>query len=102
MSFIARFFGLENANDKIFQLSKTLTILLPIVSATISLSTTFFMIFIAEWAGAGDYIQGLGLMGVLIVIQMVIQTLLDYPTGALGDYLGQRYIIASSFLSFPV
>lgn len=100
MSFIARFFGLEKANDKIFQLSKTLTILLPIVSATISLSMTFFMIFIAEWAGGGDFIQGLGLMGVLIVIQMVIQTLLDYPTGALGDYLGQRYIIASAFLSF--
>ncbi|MHA2425272.1 MAG: hypothetical protein ACXAEF_10820, partial [Candidatus Thorarchaeota archaeon] len=90
MSFIARFFGLEKANDKIFQLSKTLTILLPIVSATISLSTTFFMIFIAEWAGGGDFITGLGLMGILIVIQMVIQTLLDYPTGALGDYLGQR------------
>lgn len=100
MSFIARFFGLEQANDRIFQLSKTLTILLPIVSATISLSTTFFMIFVAEWAGGGDYIQGLSLMGVLIVVQMVIQTLLDYPTGALGDYLGQRYIIASSFLSF--
>ena len=102
MSFIARFFGLEKANDKIFQLSKTLTILLPIVSATISLSTTFFMIFIAEWAGGGDYISGLGMMGILIVIQMVIQTLLDYPTGALGDYLGQRYILASSFLSFSV
>ncbi len=102
MSFIARFFGLDKANDKIFHLSKILTILLPIVSATISLSTTFFMIFVAEWAGGGDYIQGLTLMGVLIVIQMVVQTAFDYPTGALGDYLGQRYIIASSFLSFSV
>ncbi len=102
MSFIARFFGLENANDKIFQLSKTLTILLPIVSATINLSTTFFMIFVAEWAGNGDYIQGLSLMGILIVIEMIIQTLFDYPTGALGDYLGQRYILASAFLSFSM
>ncbi|MFW9909514.1 MAG: MFS transporter [Candidatus Thorarchaeota archaeon] len=100
MSRIATFFGLAEANDKIFQLSKILTILLPIVSATINLSTTFFMIFIAEWAGGGDFITGLSLMGILIVIQMAIQTLFDYPTAALGDYLGHRYIIASSFLSF--
>ncbi len=102
MSKIATFFGLAEANDKILRLGKTLAVLLPIVSATITISSTFFMIFIAEALGQGSFIDGMGLIGFLVVIQMLIQTLLDYPTGALGDWIGQRYVISSAFLSFGV
>jgi MFS family permease len=101
---MSTFFGLSDAegNDKILRLAKILSILLPIVSVTISLTTTFFMIFVAEALGGGEgmFIEGMALVGVLVVIQMLIQTLLDYPTGALGDYIGQKYVIASAFLSF--
>ncbi|MHA1934689.1 MAG: MFS transporter [Candidatus Thorarchaeota archaeon] len=104
MSIMSSFFGLSDAegNDKILRLAKILSILLPIVSVTISLTTTFFMIFVAEALGGGEgmFIEGMALVGVLVVIQMLIQTLLDYPTGALGDYIGQKYVIASAFLSF--
>ncbi|MGY5854259.1 MAG: MFS transporter [Candidatus Thorarchaeota archaeon] len=102
MSKIATFFGLADANDKILRLGKTLAVLLPVVSATITISSTFFMIFIAEALGHGSFIDGMGLIGILVVIQMLIQTLLDYPTGALGDWIGQRYVISSAFLSFGV
>ena len=60
------------------------------------------MIYIAESLGGGDYIAGLGLVGSLIIIQLVIQTIMDYPTGALGDHIGQRYVIASAFLCYSV
>ncbi|MBD3405402.1 MAG: hypothetical protein GF411_04585, partial [Candidatus Lokiarchaeota archaeon] len=102
MSKVATFFGLKEANEDILQLAGRLAILLPIVSATIQLSTTFFMIFVAEALGDGSYIEGLAYVGVLVVIQMGIQTLLDYPTGALGDYIGQRYVISGAFLSFAL
>ncbi|TXT55151.1 MAG: conserved membrane protein of unknown function [Candidatus Thorarchaeota archaeon] len=102
MSKVATFFGLKQANEDILQLAGRLAILLPIVSATIQLSTTFFMIFVAEALGGGSYIEGLALVGVLVVIQMGIQTILDYPTGALGDYIGQRYVITGAFLSFAL
>jgi hypothetical protein len=56
------------------------------------------MIYIAESLGNGDYFAGLTLVGFLAIIQMAIQTALDYPTGALGDWIGQRYVIASALL----
>ncbi|MFW9918699.1 MAG: MFS transporter [Candidatus Thorarchaeota archaeon] len=102
MSKVATFFGLTDANEKILRLSSILSILLPIVALTTTLSTTFFMIFVAEWLGGGSYIDGLALVGILVVIQMGVQTLLDYPTAALGDAIGQRWIITSSFLTFAV
>jgi len=102
MSRIASFFGLDKANANVMSLAKTLTMLLPTFAAISTLSTTFQMIFIAEALGGGSYIQGLTLVGILVVIQMVVQTLLDYPTGAIGDWIGQRYVIASSLLCFAI
>ncbi|MDF1537644.1 MAG: MFS transporter [Candidatus Thorarchaeota archaeon] len=43
--------------------------------------------------GNGNFIDGLGLLGILVSIEMVVQTLLDYPSGALGDWIGQRWVI---------
>ncbi len=60
------------------------------------------MIFVAEAVGDGDYIQGLGIVGGLVVLQMAVSTLLDYPTGALADLVGQRYVLASAFLTYGI
>ncbi|UCE10926.1 MAG: MFS transporter [Candidatus Thorarchaeota archaeon] len=102
MSRTATFYGLTDANEKTLSLAKILSMLLPIVSATVTLSTTFFMIFVAEAVGHGSFIEGLGIVGVLVVFQMLVQVILDYPTGAIGDWIGQRYIIAAAFGSFAV
>ncbi len=102
MSKIATFFGLTDANEKIIRLSSLLSVLLPVVALTTTLSSTFFMIFVAEWLGGGSYIDGLALVGILVVLQMGVQTLLDYPTAALGDAIGQKWIITSSFITFAV
>ncbi|TFF96789.1 MFS transporter, partial [Candidatus Thorarchaeota archaeon] len=45
---------------------------------------------------------GIGLVGVLVIVQLLVNTLLDYPTGALGDHIGQRYVIASALLCYSV
>ncbi|TFF91369.1 MFS transporter [Candidatus Thorarchaeota archaeon] len=100
MSRVVEFFGLTEGNEKVLSLAKTLALLFPAVALTIQLSTTFFMIFVAEALGNGSFIDGLTVVGILVVIQMVIQTLLDYPTGAIGDWIGQRYIITAAFLCF--
>ncbi|MBN2229957.1 MAG: MFS transporter [Candidatus Thorarchaeota archaeon] len=97
-----RFFGLEDANYNIVKLARIMSILMPLFSLTVMISTTFFMIFVAEAVGQGNYIQGLGVVGTLVVVQMVVQTLLDYPTGAIGDWLGQRFIIASAFVTYAI
>ncbi|MFW9848284.1 MAG: MFS transporter [Candidatus Thorarchaeota archaeon] len=95
-----RFFGLSDANDSVLRLARIMTILMPIFSLTLMISSTFFMIFVAEAVGGGDFIQGLGIVGGLVVLQMAVSTLLDYPTGALADLVGQRFVLASAFLTY--
>jgi MFS family permease len=96
----ARFFGLEGATPDAARLVKILSAMLSSFAASFQISTTFWMIFIAESLGHGDYYAGLTLVGVLVVIQMAVQTLLDYPTGVIGDWIGQRYVIASALLCY--
>jgi len=98
----ARIFGLEDPTPDAVRYVKILSILLPAFAASFQISTTFWMIQMAETLGGGDYFAGLTLVGVLVVIQMAVQTSLDYPTGALGDWIGQRYVIASALLCYAL
>ena len=86
--------GFAEADEKALHLGRVLMILLPTANIIFTLSSTFYTIFVAEALGGGDYIAGLGQLGILVAIMMVTQTILDYPSGALGDAIGQRYVIA--------
>jgi MFS family permease len=98
----ARVFGIAEPTEKVVRLVKILSVLLPAFSVSFQISTTFWMIYIAESLGNGDYYAGLTIVGLLVVIQMAIQTALDYPTGAIGDWIGQRYVISSALLCYAV
>ncbi len=102
MSRMKSFLGLPDANEKVLRLAKIMSILGPVASFTFVISTTFYVIFVAEALGGGPgmYLQGMGLVGTLVVVQMLVQTLLDYPTGAIGDWIGQRWIVASAGLCY--
>ena len=67
-----------------------------------AISTTFYLIFVAEALGNNDFILGMTYVGILVIIQMAVQTIFDYPTGVIGDWLGQRYILATAFLTYAV
>jgi MFS family permease len=99
-SWYTRIFGITEPTDKVVSLIKILTVLLPAFAASFQISTTFWMIYIAESLGNGDYFAGLTLVGLLVVIQMAVQTAFDYPTGAIGDWIGQRYVISSALLCY--
>jgi MFS family permease len=95
----AKVFGIAQPTENAVRLVKILSILLPSFAASFQISTSFYMIFIAETLG-GDYITGIAYVGVLVTVQLAIQTLLDYPTGAIGDWIGQRYVIASALFCY--
>ncbi len=97
---ILNFFGLTDPTPRAETLAKTMYTMMPLAAFTLQLSSTFFMINLAEIIGGGSYISGIPLIGLLIVLQMTIQIVLDYPTGAIGDWIGQRYIVTSAFLCF--
>ena len=100
MSRLANAIGLPDANEKVLRLARVLMFLGPLANFTFVMSTTFYLIFVAEALGGGDYISGLPLVATLIVIQMAVQLVLDYPTGAIGDWIGQRYIMASATICY--
>jgi MFS family permease len=64
------------------------------------MSIPFLFIHMADLLGGGpgQYLEGMALLGILIVINMATQTILDYPTGGIGDWIGQRYLLAGAFL----
>lgn len=95
MSRTSTFMGFTDTDEKALRLGRILMILLPTANIVFTLSTTFYTIFIAEaLGGTSGFIGGLGLLGVLVAIEMITQTILDYPSGALGDAIGQRWVIA--------
>ncbi len=104
MSRMKSFLGLPDATDKVVKLAQIMGILGPLANLTFFLSTTFYVIFVAEALGGGPgmYLQGIGLVGTLVVVQMVVQIILDYPTGAIGDWIGQRYIIAGANVTYGI
>ncbi|MFW9803489.1 MAG: MFS transporter [Candidatus Thorarchaeota archaeon] len=102
MSRLANAIGLPDANEKVLRLARILIFLGPLATFTFTMSTTFYLIFVAEALGGGDYIAGLPFVATLVVIQMAIQLLLDYPTGAIGDWIGQRYIVSSATTCYAI
>lgn len=99
---IESFFGFENASTQALRLARIMLILMPVANFVFTLSTTFYTIFVAEALGGGDFMQGLGLLGSLLVVQLVIQTICDYPSGAIGDWIGQRYVITLGNICYGI
>jgi len=102
MGIFARLFGLQEPTDKAIRLVRSMVLLMPTMAATFMISTTFWMIFLATQIGGGDLMTGLPKVGVLVIIQLVLRTFLDYPSGALGDYIGQRFVIATSLACYAI
>ncbi|MFW9966364.1 MAG: hypothetical protein ACFFEA_04355 [Candidatus Thorarchaeota archaeon] len=87
MSRVARLCGFKDPNKKLARLAWVNLVIGPSIVFTIMMSSTFYMIFVADNLGGGPgmFLDGLALVGVLVVIQMVVQTLLDYPAGTISN-----------------
>ncbi|MFX0052749.1 MAG: MFS transporter [Candidatus Hermodarchaeota archaeon] len=67
-------------------------LILKVVGSTIlldmvwNLSTAFYVLFVIDTVGIEQ-------LGILIAIGFLLQAVLDYPSGVLGDWIGQRWIL---------
>lgn len=102
MGRVTSYFGLSDTRPEMIRLAAIFVSMSTAMTAALSISATFYLIFVAEALGNGSYIDGLALAGLLIVVQKVVQTLFDYPTGTIGDLVGQRWILASAFLTYSI
>ena len=99
---IKKYFGLEGARPAVVKLVTKFTTLSLLMQASVAISTTFYLIFVAEALGDDSFIVGMTYVGVLVVVQMAVQTLFDYPTGVIGDWIGQHYILTTAFATYAV
>jgi len=99
---VKNYFGLGGAKPAVVNLATKFTTLSLLMQASIAVSTTFYLIFVAEALGDGNFITGMTLVGILVVVQMAIQTIFDYPTGVIGDWIGQHYILTTAFATYAV
>ncbi|MFX1475784.1 MAG: MFS transporter [Promethearchaeota archaeon] len=97
---IARFFGLHEQPKRVRYLAKMAAIFMPLFGVTFTVSSTFTTVYIAEaLVGPDHYLTlGMALVGNLAFLSSIIQLVLDYPTGGIGDWIGQRWILLTAFL----
>ena len=98
------FFGLSDANNRTVKIAKSYVALVVLDHLSLMMSVTFMLVHIADMLGGGEgmYLEGWALLGVLSVFSMAAQTILDYPTGSIGDWIGQRYLLASAFSIYGI
>jgi MFS family permease len=61
----------------------------------LGLTNTIFILYALDFLSPSQ-------VGVILASQFILQGITDYPTGAIGDWVGQRWILATSALSFTI
>lgn len=57
------------------------------------LSSTFLILYVLEYLSFID-------LGLLLSVQFIVQTSLDYPSGNLGDYIGHKWVVFIALISY--
>ena len=102
MGRVTSYFGLKDAKPEVVRLASIYTSLSLFMNIAFAISTTFYLIFVAEALGNNDFLVGMTFVGILVIVQMVVQTVFDYPTGVIGDWLGQRFILVTAFMTYAI
>jgi len=88
---ISKFLGIQNLSPEGRTLLKTFFSFTLINSLVTSVSGTFFTLY------AIDKI-GFALTGAMMAVMLLTQFIFDYPSGSLGDYIGQRWVLTFAYL----
>ena len=56
-------------------------------------SSTFYVLFVIDSIGFRT-------LGMLLALSFITQAILDYPTGVIGDWIGQRWSLAVAFCGY--
>ncbi len=93
--FLSRILGTQELPIQAQYYMRTFLYLSVIISFLGSLSSTFYVLF------SIDHI-GFGLTAVCTSIMLATQLLFDYPSGSLGDWIGQRWVLAIAFIFYGI
>lgn len=91
--FINKYLGIDEIPVKAQHFLRLFLIFQSLTTFVLILSNTFFILF------SVDHI-GFALTGITLSFTFAVQLFTDYPTGSLGDWLGQRRVLALSYIFF--
>ncbi|MFW9930202.1 MAG: MFS transporter [Candidatus Thorarchaeota archaeon] len=86
-------FGIHNSSSPLRNLMRKYSFFSLSYQFLFLFSDTFLMFYVLQYVKFSQF-------GILIAIMYLVQTLTDYPSGNLGDYIGQRWVIAIAFFLF--
>jgi MFS family permease len=91
----SKFFGIDSLNldaqKFIFKSFNTITVFIFFIMFT----DTFFILYSLQFVTLAE-------LGYLTAVRFFVQAVTDYPTGAIGDWIGQRWVLATASLFFAI
>lgn len=89
-SFLARVFSIDSLPLPLQQISFTYLFICLLYSIAFSSTDTFLLLFFLEkWS----YQE----VSIIFSVQIITQIIFDYPTGVLGDWLGQKLVLILAY-----
>ena len=81
MGRFARAFGLSEANERTVKITRSYTVLRALDTIALMMTIPFLFIHMADLLGGGpgQYLEGMTLLGILMVINMATQVIHDFP-----------------------
>ncbi|MFX0150019.1 MAG: MFS transporter [Candidatus Hodarchaeota archaeon] len=92
---VNQFLGIESLPEQTKMIIRKFLTILVLNSLLLSLSNTFYIL------NAIDKI-GFTQASVITTVMLSIQLIFDYPSGSLGDYIGQKWVMTLAYASYGV
>ncbi|MHA1966816.1 MAG: MFS transporter [Candidatus Hodarchaeales archaeon] len=93
--FLSHFLGTQDLPSEARKLFQRFALLNVVGAFLGNLSTTFFILYAVD-------IIGFESAGIVISIRMLVQLVFDYPSGSLGDWIGQKWVLIISLFCSTV
>ncbi|MHA2278862.1 MAG: hypothetical protein ACXAC2_24040, partial [Candidatus Kariarchaeaceae archaeon] len=90
-----RFFDIASLNNHAKKFITRSLMMMLVYTFIVMLTNTFLILYALETLSIKQ-------LGLILGIKFGIQALTDYPTGALGDWIGQRWVLFIASLSFAI
>ncbi len=87
--------GVQQLPDRAQGLVQKFVVVLIFADFLFYLSSTFYVLFVIDSVG---YAQ----LGLLLAVRFLLQALLDYPSGVLGDWIGQKWVLFIAYLAYAL
>lgn len=84
------FLGIEKLPEQAQRLVQRVVVSVVLLDLVWNLSSAFYVLFVIDTVGIAQ-------LGILIAVSFLLQAILDYPSGVLGDWIGQRWILFIGF-----